>query len=128
VKRTVFPTLEEALYLHEELVRRFGGNHGVRDPGLLESALGRPKSGYYSSLSEQAAALLQSLAMNHCFVDGNNRVAFAMTAVFLRLNGFRLVASADEGERFMIQRVIKARAELRDITGWLESHVEPGGR
>ncbi len=58
----------------------------VRGVGLLESALARPRSEYYSSLSEQAAAMLQSLALNHCFIDGNKRVAFALTAIFLRMS------------------------------------------
>ncbi len=80
---------------------------GVRDLGLLESALARPRSGYYASISEQAAALLQSLAGNHAFVDGNKRGAFAATAVFLRMNGYKLVVDADEAERFLIEDVIK---------------------
>jgi len=57
------------------------GESGVRDLGMLDAALHRPRPGYYSSLSEQAAALLQSLANNHAFVDGNKRVAFATMAI-----------------------------------------------
>jgi death on curing protein len=69
-------TLEEALRIHEVLIREFGGAHGVRDLGLLESALLRPQTGYYADLIEEAAALWESLAMNHPFVDGNKRVAY----------------------------------------------------
>lgn len=123
MKPTFFPTLEEALFLHARLVERFGGEPGVRDLGLLESALARPRSGYYESLSLQAAALLQSLARNHAFVDGNKRVAFALTLVFLRTNGVSLKVSADDGEAFLIGRVIEAKAELDEIAGWLERHV-----
>ena len=123
MKPTLFPTLEECLILHEELMRRFGGQGGLRDPGMLESALARPRSGYYPSLSSQAAALLQSLAMNHAFTDGNKRVAFALTAIFLRMNGYRLPVAATEGERFLIGRVIEGRADLEEITGWIESHM-----
>jgi death-on-curing protein len=124
IKRvTLYPSLEEALYLHSELIQRFGGMPGIRDQGLLESALHRPQSGYYKSLSEQAASLLQSLCQNHSFVDGNKRVAFALTAVFLRMNGFRLKVDADNGETFMIARVIKARAELSEIRDWLEKNM-----
>lgn len=120
-RETLFLTLEEILALHKQLIERFGGAGGVRDPGLLESALARPRSGYYTSLSEQAAALLQSLAGNHAFVDGNKRVAFAATAVFLRMNGYALVVSADEAERFLIDDVIMGRrAELAVIAAWLE--------
>jgi death-on-curing protein len=120
-KRTVYPTLEEALYLHDRLIERFGGRAGVRDLGLLESALARPRSGYYESLSLQAAALMQSLSQNQ--VDGNKRVAFALTAIFLNLNGYRLVAGADAAERFLIDRVIVGRAELEQIAAWVEKHL-----
>jgi death-on-curing protein len=123
MKPTLYPTLEEALLLHEESIKRFGGQGGVRDPGMLESALARPKSGYYASLSEQAAALLQSLSMNHAFLDGNKRVAFALTAIFLRMNGYRIPVSAAAGEAFLIQRVIEAKAELGEITRWIESQM-----
>ncbi|MBX3248547.1 MAG: type II toxin-antitoxin system death-on-curing family toxin [Myxococcales bacterium] len=123
--RTIFPTTEEILHLHARLLERFGGRSGVRDLGLLESALARPRSGYYDALSTQAAALLQSLATNHPFIDGNKRVAFAGCAVFLRLNGYRLEVSADEGERFLIEEVIGRHADLAEITRWLESWMRP---
>lgn len=123
--QTLFPTVEEVLYLHRRLLERFGGRGGVRDLGLLESALHRPRSGYYGSLSEQAAALLQSLARNHVFVDGNKRVAFATCAIFLRLNGYRLDVDADDAEPFLVERVIRQHAELAEITTWLESNMRP---
>jgi death-on-curing protein len=124
MKETIFPTLDEALYLHEVLIQRFGGRSGVLDKGLLESALARPRSGYYRSLSEQAAALMQSLAMNHPFVDGNKRVAFALTAVFLRLNGMRLSVAAHEGVRFVEITLIQERSALDVITAWIEKHAQ----
>lgn len=123
--RTVFPTLEEVLYLHRRLLERFGGREGVRDLGLLESSLARPRSGYYGTLSEQAAALLQSLARNHVFVDGNKRVAIATCAVFLRTNGFVLHLPPAAAERFLIDRVIAGHAELDEITRWLEAAMRP---
>ena len=91
----------------------------------LESALARPRSGYYSSISEQAAAMLHSLAGNHAFIDGNKRVAFAATAVFLRMNGYALMVDAGEAERFLIDDVIKGRAEVAVITDWLERFLVP---
>jgi len=118
--QTQFVTLEEALFLHARLLERFGGRPGVRDLGLLDSALARPRSGYYESLSEQAAALMQSLARNHAFVDGNKRVAFATCAVFLHMNRYILEVGADEAEAFLIDRVIEAHAELAEITAQLE--------
>lgn len=123
MKAVLYPTLSETLELHTRLVERFGGKEGVRDMGLLESALMRPQTGYYSSLSLQAAALLQSLTQNHSFIDGNKRVAFATSAIFLRMNGYRLKVDADNGESFIIERVIKNKADIEEIASWLEKHM-----
>ena len=117
---TLFPTLQETLELHDQLILRFGGSEGVRDLGLLESALVRPQTGYYDTLSMQAAALLQSLCQNHCFVDGNKRVAFASTAIFLRMNGYRLSVKPDDGESFLVEQVIQNGTSIEAITAWLE--------
>lgn len=119
---TLYPSLQETLYLHKRLIERFGGAPGIRDMGLLESALARPQSGYYKTLFEQAAALMQSLAINHAFVDGNKRVAFAMTAIFLRLNGYLLRVQADNGESFLIDQVITQSADLEVIARWLQKN------
>lgn len=124
MKVTLYPTLAEALALHEKLIDRFGGSPGVRDKGLLLAALARPQSGYYESLSMEAAALLQSLAQNHAFIDGNKRVAFALTAIFLRMNGYRLIVEPDNGEEFMISQVIQKRAPIETIATWLEKHIK----
>lgn len=124
MKTTLYPTLAETLELHTRLIERFGGKDGVRDLGLLESALMRPQTGYYKSLSLEAAALLQSLSQNHAFIDGNKRVAFATTAIFLRMNGYRLKVDADNGESFIIDRLIKARADIQEIAEWLERHMK----
>ena len=83
--------------MHERLVEKFGGPRGVRDAGLLESALFRPQTGYYRDLAEMGTALFESLLMNHPFVDGNKRVAFFATDVFFRLNGFRLGSRCRQG-------------------------------
>jgi death-on-curing protein len=123
MKATLYPTLAETLELHRVLLERFGGMGGVRDMGLLESALMRPQTGYYKTLSLEAAALLQSLAQNHSFVDGNKRVAFASTAIFLRMNGYRLKVDADNGESFLIDEVIKKRATIEVIATWLEKNM-----
>jgi death-on-curing protein len=125
VKQSVlYLTLQESLDLHEQLILRFGGPAGVRDMGLLESALIRPQTGYYETLSMQAAALLQSLCQNHCFVDGNKRVAFAATAIFLRMNGYRLSVKADDVETFLVNQVIQKRMAIEDIATWLESRMK----
>jgi death on curing protein len=123
MKATLYPTLSEVLELHSRLLERFGGAPGTRDLGLLESALMRPRTGYYSTLSLEAAALIQSLAQNHAFVDGNKRIAFATTAIFLRMNGYRLKVDPDNGESFLIESVIKKHAPIESIASWLEKHM-----
>ena len=127
IQAVSFLTLQETLELHEQLIQRFGGPAGVRDLGLLESALIRPQTGYYDTLSMQAAALLQSLCQNHCFVDGNKRVAFAGTAIFLRMNGYRLKVKPDDGESFLIHQVIQNKIAIEDIATWLENGMERVG-
>ena len=82
-----FPTVEEVVAIHADQIAQFGGAMGLRDMGALESALLRPQMGYYDGPIEEAAALMESLAMNHPFVDGNKRVAFFTTDAFLRMNG-----------------------------------------
>lgn len=86
--------------MHHALVEQYGGAHGVRDEGLIESALARPRNllAYEPSTDAPAlaAALCFGLAKNHGYVDGNKRVAFTGAAVFLRLNGLRLVAEEPE--------------------------------
>lgn len=125
MKTTLYPSLNEVLELHIRLLERFGGKEGVRDLGLLESALMRPRTGYYKTRSLEASALLQSLAQNHPFIDGNKRVAFATTAIFLRMNGFRLKVEADNGESFLIDQVIKKKVSIEVIADWLERHMRP---
>lgn len=124
MKITFYPTLAETLELHSRLIQRFGGKDGVRDLGLLESALMRPQTGYYKSLSLEGAALLQSLTQNHAFIDGNKRVAFATTAIFLRMNGYRLKVDPDNGESFIIDDVIKKKACIEFIAVWLEKYMK----
>ena len=80
-----FSTVEEALAIQEISVSEFGRPQGLRDPGALESALLRPQVGNYNDLPEEAAALMESLAMNHPFVDGDKRTALYATDAFLRM-------------------------------------------
>jgi death-on-curing protein len=87
-------TTADILGLHHVLLEKYGGSGGLRDLGALEAAVFRPQCGYYNDIIEEAAALLESLLINHPFIDGNKRVAFAACDVFLRLNGHRLTASS----------------------------------
>jgi len=85
-------TTAEILALHAVLIKRYGGAEGVRDVGALEAAAFRPQTGYYADVVQEACALLESLLINHPFVDGNKRTAFAACDVFLRINGLRIRA------------------------------------
>ncbi len=98
---TDYLTVAEVLAMHADQVERYGGYHGVRDSGLLEAALYRPQTGYYADLIEEAAALWESLAQNHAFLDGNKRTPFAATYTFLAINGARLTVDAEETFAFV---------------------------
>ncbi|MCD8504279.1 MAG: Fic family protein [Burkholderiaceae bacterium] len=89
-------TVNDVLAIHAVLVQRHGGADGLRDPGALESALFRPQTGYYADIIAEAAALMESLAINHPFVDGNKRVSFAATDVFFKNQWLPLKASTTE--------------------------------
>ena len=120
-----FPTIQEVVAIHDMLIDETGGATGVREVGALASAIMRPQIGYYGSLIEEAAALLESLAMNHPFVDGNKRTALGTTETFLRMNGSFIDCDSQEAyDHFM--RLFETNsfrfAELRE---WLEDHVKP---
>lgn len=118
-ERVLFLTLEEVLAIHEASIDRFGGASGVRDRGLLESALYRPQTGYYADLFEMAAALMESLLMNHPFVDGNKRVAFFATDVFLRLNGWKLTVDQDDAHRFIVGGLESGSSSFENLRKWI---------
>ena len=123
--RVQFLTLDELLALHERLIGRFGGSAGVRDLGLAESALFRPKSGYYDDVVAMAAALFESLLMNHAFVDGNKRIAFFATDVFLRMNGWRLEIRTREAYEFLIGGLEAGSLDREALDEWLRASVRP---
>lgn len=119
---TVYLDIEDVMAIHARQLERFGGAGGIRDAGLLDSAIRRPQSGYYGDLIEEAAALWESLTRNHCFVDGNKRVGFACAHVFLRLNGHQLTASEDEIISFIYTN-LEARSFDKDtLDRWLRLH------
>lgn len=115
-------TLEDALFIHAEQLRLFGGAPGIRDHGLIESALLRPQTGYYADLIEQAAALWESLAMNHGFIDGNKRVAFACMDIFLGLNGARLEADPAKIIAFIYHHLEAGTFRKPVLEEWLRQH------
>lgn len=125
VPRTVqFLSLDEAEAIHRNLIEEFGGPPGIRDRGLLDSALHRPQTGYYEDLAEMATALFESLLMNHPFIDGNKRVAFFATDVFLRLNGWRFVVEADAAHAFLIGLLERGECRFENLIGWVRRSVK----
>ena len=120
---TVYLTVVEVLAIHDDQIARYGGALGVRDPGLLEAALYRPQTGYYSDLIEEAAALWESLAQNHPFIDGNKRVAVAATFTFLLVNGVKISASADPSYAFISGLHDEGTFEFRRLATWLRQNV-----
>lgn len=123
-KSTAFLTLDEVLEMHVILIRRFGGPEGVRDLGLLESALYRPQSGYYADLTEMASAMFESLIKNHPFVDGNKRVAFFATDVFLRLNGYKFVVEAKSAHAFLLELFETDTCDMEHLLPWVRRSIQ----
>jgi len=118
-----FLSLEEVLEIHATLIDRFGGATGIRDMGLLESALYRPRTGYYNDLIEMAAALFESLMNNHPFVDGNKRVAFFSTDVFLRLNGYKIDVEGKSAYAFLMKLFETNSCDLNHLAPWIRSNT-----
>lgn len=121
-----FVDIEEVYALHEAILARAGTQGGIRDFTLLHSAVERPKATFggrplYPTIFAMAAALLQSLCMNHPFTDGNKRTAWGATKRFLWLNGYHLTAKPKQGADFMVH-VDNNKPELSEIAAWLKAH------
>jgi death-on-curing protein len=120
-------SLEEVLELHWMLIEQSGGGAGLRDQGLLESAVAQPRMAFggsdvYPTVGEKAAALCFSLVCNHPFVDGNKRIGHAAMEIFLVLNGFELNAGVDESEATILSL---AAGELtrEQLVQWIGQHL-----
>lgn len=120
----IYPTVAETIETQRLLIEEFGGIHGIRDLGLLESAVLRPQNGYYTNLIDEAAALMESLANNHAFLDGNKRTSFVMTDVLLRLNGYCLSVAPLEAHKFMTEAMEKNAFRFPMIREWIASVVK----
>ncbi len=123
----IYLTIAEAIEIHRQLIDEFGGSHGLRDRGALEAAIVRPQIGHYNSLAEEAAALMESLANNHAFVDGNKRVSFAVTDTFLRVNGFCLDVESHLAYEFLITAMRQGEFRFNPVLAWVSSHLKPLG-
>jgi death-on-curing protein len=120
-----FASVADVLGMHTVLIRRYGGAPGVRDPGALEAALFRPQTAYYEDIVTEAAALLESLAINHPSVDGNKRVSFATVDVFLRINGWHLQRSPMQIHAEMIQMFETGTFDIAHLDPWLRDFAAP---
>ena len=121
----IYPTVAETIEAHRLLIEEFGGLHGIRDKGLLESAAVRPQNGYYSNLLEEASALMESLANNHAFIDGNKRISFVMTDVMLRLNGYFLDVEPLEAHKLITEAMEKNAFRFPMIRDWIAAVAKP---
>lgn len=118
-------TVAEVYLMQHRLIEMFGGLHGVRDKGAVEAAVFRPQIGYYNSIEEEAAALMESLGNNHGFRDGNKRIAFTATDVFLRRNGFYIEVEALEGYEFIAGSMERQEFRFTQILDWIRQHIKP---
>lgn len=120
---TQYLTVADLLAMHMVLIKRYGGSDGIRDIGALESAVARPQSGYYKDVIESAAALFESLAINHPFIDGNKRVAFAATDTFLRINGYAFISDSKSIYKSMMNFFDSGNFKIATLEPWLRKVV-----
>lgn len=123
-------TAEQVLFIHARLIDETGGSHGVRDLGMLESAVARPQATFdgkelHRGLFRKAAALMQALIQNHPFIDGNKRTGSVAAGLFLQLNGYILQAKNRELESFTLKVTI-SKISLAEIANWLHKKNSRG--
>jgi death on curing protein len=117
-------TVAEVYSMQHRLIEMFGGLHGVRDKGAIEAAVFRPQIGYYNSIEDEAAALMESLGNNHGFLDGNKRIAFTATDVFLRRNGFYIEVGGVEAHAFIDGSMERHEFRFPQILDWIQKHIK----
>jgi death on curing protein len=120
-------TAEQVLFIHSRIIDETGGMHGIRDLGLLESAVSRPRATFrnkdlYPTSFHKAAALMESLVKNHPFIDGNKRTAITSAAIFLQMNGYLLKASNNELVDFAVL-VAAGQADFNYEVAWFKDHI-----
>jgi death-on-curing protein len=118
-------TVGEIYRMQYRLIEMFGGLHGVRDKGAVEAAVFRPQTGHYSSIEEEAAALVESFGNKHGFLDGNKRIAFTATDVLLRRNGFYIEVEGLDGYAFIDGSMARHEFRFAPILDWISQHIKP---
>lgn len=125
--RTEFLTKQIIIYFHEQLISLYGGASGIRDEGLLDSALEQPRAMFegsylHDSLAKMAAAYGFHICKNHPFIDGNKRVALVAMDTFLQKNGYEISASEKDVYE-VIMKLSSGNLTKTDLTGWLEVNI-----
>ena len=120
---------EQILFIHARLIEETGGSHGVRDLGMLLSAIGRPQASFddqdiYLDLFSKAAALMESLIRNHPFIDGNKRTGVTAAGLFLRRNGYRLTATNADLVAITM-KIAQSQSNLEELTIWFRDNSQP---
>lgn len=118
-------TKKDVIAIQKNLIDEFGGLHGIRDDNLLDSSVMRPISGYYNNINEEASALMESLALNHSFIDGNKRISFFATDIFLRMNGYFIDCETENAHQFYIKNLENNSFQFKSILKWLEKNIRP---
>ena len=121
--------LRQVLYLYQQIIVQSGGSLGLRDEGLLESAVHRPQASFgghdlYPDLFSKTAALGHSIVHNHPFIDGNKRIGYEAMRLMLRLNGFDMHASVDTAFDF-VMGITAGKLTEQAIADWLKRHSRP---
>ena len=122
---TIYPKLHEVIAVQYSLIEKFGGTHGLLNHEALESALARPKSGYYSDLIQEAAALWESLSQNHPFLDGNKRLSITVASSFLKANGYTVEFQDSETFEFLNELYRTNQMNFHELEIWLRKHALP---
>ena len=122
---TDYLTVAAVYRMQHRLIEMFGGLHGVRDKGAIEAAVFRPQTGYYNSIEEEAAALMESFGNNHGFLDGNKRIAFTAADVFLRRNGFYIEVEGLDGHAFIVGSMERQEFRFVQILDWIRQNRKP---
>ena len=123
-----FLTLDEVIEIHREIIEQYGGSLGIRDLGLLESAVAMPQAGvgdqyFHSDLFEMAAAYLFHIVRNHPLIDGNKRTGAMAAYTFLKLNRVNLTARESGFER-IVRRVAEAKMDKASVTAFLRQNCQ----
>jgi len=121
--------IHDAIRIHEVLIEKFGGSHGIRDLALLESALSRPFQTFdledlHPTPINKAAALIESILINHPFIDGNKRIGYVLLRLLIMNYGFDILATEDEKYDFSI-KIARGEYRYSEITDWLTRNIQP---